>query len=185
MKKLILSALACIALVISSCNQNSPAPAPATPAPTPTPTPTSSMTAIEALLVGNWIWDKEEEYISGNLFSTITTSNIISANGSVTTNTAYAGSHMVLKSTTVGYPNTVGIMSQRYNADYYSYLSQSSGWYVQPTALGDQLNLTIYNPFVTGGGAGAYIITLNATTLIYQSWIPGQIPNGIKSYYHK
>lgn len=37
MKKVLIYALACIALVISSCNQNSPAPAPAPAAPAPTP----------------------------------------------------------------------------------------------------------------------------------------------------
>jgi nitrous oxide reductase accessory protein NosL len=94
MKKLILSALACTALVISSCNQNSPAPAPAAP----TPAPTSSMTATEALLVGDWIWDKTEVYGSGNLSQIRTPATYQLLPNAPTTNNMYAGSHMVLKS---------------------------------------------------------------------------------------
>jgi hypothetical protein len=62
MKKLIQSALACIALVISSCNQNSPAPAPAPAAPTPAPTPTTSFSHADSLISGNWILDLTELY---------------------------------------------------------------------------------------------------------------------------
>jgi hypothetical protein len=68
MKKLILSALACIAIVISSCNQNSPAPSPATPTPTPTPTPTLAvLTHQDSLLLGNWILDKKEMIMNGTM----------------------------------------------------------------------------------------------------------------------
>lgn len=187
MKKLILSALACFAIVLSSCNQNSPAPAPApaapTPAPTPTTTATSSMTATEALLVGDWIFDKQESYNSGNLYSTTNTSNTTLSDGTVSTYTFFAGAHMDLKSTIY---NATVTTPQFYNADYYSLVaSMSNAWWVRPTAYGDQLNLSGLSPFITGGGAGAYIITLNATTLIYQTWQPGQIANGGKSYYHK
>ena len=56
MKKLILLALICTAIVLSNCTP-SPSPGPATPTPTPTPTPTYTMTATETALVGDWIWD--------------------------------------------------------------------------------------------------------------------------------
>ena len=183
MKKLILSALACIALVISSCNQNSPAPAPApaaAPAPTPTTTATSSMTATETLLVGDWIFDKVESYSSGNLSATTNTSNITYANGTVFTYTVYAGAHMNLKSSL--FNNTV-YTPQMYNGDYYGSSSISGAWWVMTSGSGDKLFL----PSSTAplAASGAYIITLNATTLIYQEWIPGQIANGGKSYFHK
>ena len=183
MKKLILSALACIAIVISSCNQNSPAPAPApaaAPAPTPTTTATSSMTATETLLVGDWIFDKTENYNSGNLLTTITTSNSISANGTVATYTFFAGAHMVLKSTIY---NATVTTPQLYNVDSYSQTSASGLWRVTPSGSGDKLFLGFTStPCVAND---AYIITLNATTLIYQVWIPGQIANGNKVYFHK
>ena len=126
MKNFILLALACIALVISSCNQNSPAPAPATPATAPTPTPTSSMTATEALLVGDWIFDKVEQYSSGNLVSVITTSTKTML-GTTTTYTAYAGTHMVLKSSL--YSNAAGT-TPYFNADYYGIPAFSAYWYI-------------------------------------------------------
>ena len=183
MKKLILSALACIAIVISSCNQNSPAPAPApaaAPAPTPTTTATSSMTATETLLVGDWIFDKEESYTSGNLYGTTNTSNTTLSNGTVSTYTLFAGAHMDLKSTIY---NATVTTPQFYNADYYSYSSMSNAWWVMTSGNGDRLFLLSSTaPFLV---SGAYIVTLNATTLIYQTWIPGQIANGGKTYFHK
>ncbi len=185
MKKLILSAVACIVIVLSSCNQNSPAPSPATPTPNPTPTPTSSMTATEALLVGDWIWDKTEGYMNGNIYSTFTPSTQIDASGAVGTNTMYAGSHMVLKSTFLGGTATTSSLSpQFYNADYYSISSISGSWYVARPATGNQLKLSqTFVPFIAT--AGGNIITLNATTLIIQDWQIGQIPSGHKCFYHK
>ena len=180
MKKLILSALASIVIVISSCNQNSPAPAPATPA--PAPTPTSSMTATEALLVGDWIWDKTEVYSSGNL-SVTNTPSTQDALGNI----MYGVCHMVLKSSFYqGVVNTNTVGTQYYNGDFYTTPSSASGsWTVGPLAGGNTLiigNGSI-SPivFATGGN----INTLNATTLICQSWTPGQIANGYKWYYHK
>ncbi len=178
MKKLILSALACTALVISSCNQNSPAPAPAAP----TPAPTSSMTATEALLVGDWIWDKTETYQSGNLSVTQTplTQDAIG-------NIMYGVCHMVLKSSFYnGAANTNTAGTQYYNGDFYTTPSSASGpWNVGPLVGGNTLTLGNYTgiliPFFTPGN----INTLNATTLICQSWTPGQIANGYKCYYHK
>ena len=68
MKKLILSALACIAIVISSCNQNSPAPAPAA---APAPTSTASFSHADSLISGNWILDITEIYsLAGALIGT-------------------------------------------------------------------------------------------------------------------
>ena len=182
MKKLILSAITCFVIVLSSCNQNSPTPAPATPA-TPTPTPTSSMTATETALVGDWIWDKTESYTSGGYSFIYTPSTFQSSGGAATTNTLYAGSHMVLKSSFLnGTANTNSLVPQTYNADYYSYQSGSSFWYVKPIAAGDQL-------FTNGSGIPycnvGNIITLNSTNLVTQQWLPGQIPNGNKCYYHK
>jgi hypothetical protein len=186
MKKLILSALACIALVISSCNQNSPAPSPATPTPTPAPTPTSSMTATEALLVGDWIWDKTETYQSGNLATIWTPTTLQYLPSAATTNTTYAGSHVVLKSSFYNNTATTNtLVAQNYNADYYSNYNFSSYWNV---------NITPNGPLLGGVGGGGltgpvncigYILTLNANTLICQSWTPGQIANGTKYYYHK
>jgi len=184
MKKLILSVIACIAIVLSSCNQNSPTPAPATPA-TPTPTPTSSMTATEAALVGDWIWDKKELYSSGNIFSIWTTTTNQILPGAATADTFYAGSHMVLKSSF--YLNTATTSTlgpQQYNADYYvgSLGGGSGAWIVQSSPSGSLLSLA-------GGGTVlfnyGYIITLNSTTLIIHTWTPGQIANGYKYYYHK
>lgn len=175
MKKLILLAVACLTIVISSCNQNSPAPAPATsssPTPTPTTTATSSMTATEAKLVGDWIWDKHEVYSSGNLYTTVDS----------TTQPLYAGSHMVLKSSL--FNNTV-YTPQYFDADYYGVPAGSGFWNVAPTTYGDALQGMMFYPFATGAGANGYIITLNATTLIYQGWIPGQIANGNKVFLHK
>ena len=188
MKNFILLALACIALVISSCNQNSPAPAPATPAPAPTPTPTSSMTATEAALVGDWIFDKEENYISGNLYTTITTSNATYANGAVYTSTLYASSHMILKSTLFNATVSPPPMRQFYNADYFCSISFSAFWQVNPSANGEKLFIgggSAFFPAANSLDADSYIITLNATTLITQEWNVGSIPNGDKTYYHK
>jgi hypothetical protein len=183
MKKLILSALACIALVITSCNQNSPTPAPATPA-TPTPTPTSSMTATEALLVGDWIWDKTENYNSGNLFRIWTPTTYQQLPSAASTYTAYSGSHMVLKSSFYnGTATPLASMPQSYNADYsIGFASFSQAWQVNQLATGNQLQTTSNGyPSNLGGN----IITLNATTLVVQEWLPGQIANGNKCFYHK
>ena len=174
MKKLILSALACIALVISSCNQNSPAPAPATPAPAPAPTPTSSMTATEALLVGNWIWDKTETYTSGNLTSSITPTSTWPITGTLN----WAGSHMVLKSSIYSSSSNPNF----YNADFYNGPNATSGsWAVTVNPNGTFLGLAGGMP----GTSGGYIITLNTNSLIHQIWVPGGIANGNKAYYHK
>ena len=182
MKKLILSAIACFVIVLSSCNQNSPTPAPATPA-TPTPTPTSSMTATETALVGDWIWDKTELYTNGSLSFIYTPSTLQSSTGSATTYTVYTGSHMVLKSSFWnGTATTNSLVPQFYNADYYSYQSGSSFWQVKPLATGDQLATNGYGtPYCTFGN----IITLSSTNLVVQDWLQGQIPNGSKCFYHK
>lgn len=188
MKKLILSAIACFAIVISSCNQNSPAPSPATPVSTPTPTPTTtptaSMTATEAALVGDWIWDKTEEYSSGNLGSIRTPSSIQYGNGTTTTYTLYSGAHMVLKSSFYnGAVTTNSFVPQNYDADYYGFQSSSSLWHVARPATGNQL----YYPTATHPSCYpiANIITLNSTNLVVQAWLPGQIANGYKCFYHK
>jgi hypothetical protein len=182
MKKLILSALASIAIVISSCNQNSPAPSPATPTPTPTPTPTSSMTATEALLVGDWIWDKNEEYTSGIMTSSATPTSYWNNISGTSTITVIGGSHIVLKSSFYNNTATTSTLApQNYNADYYVGTTATSGyWNVNPGANGDLVMLLV-NQLTPSG----YIITLNASTLVVQSWVTGQIPNGTKSYYHK
>jgi hypothetical protein len=174
MKKLILSAITCFIIVLTSCNQNSPTPAPATPA-TPTPTPTSSMTATEAALVGDWIWDKAELYSSGNVIEIYTPSTIQFGTGAPTTYTYYAGSHMVLKSSI--YLNALSF--NQYNADYYSASAISSAWWVSTNPNG-----TLLNPGF-GVLSGGYIVTLTANTLICQQWVPGGIGNGYKSFYHK
>lgn len=191
MKTFTFLALATFLFVLSSCKQNSPAPsnpsptAPTTPSTTPTPTtPTSGMTATEAALVGDWIWDKTEVYSSGNLSQiyTPTTQQILPA--APTTYTYYAGSHMVLKSSFYnGTATTSTLVPQYYNADYYSYQSQSMFWYVKPNAIGNQLmSLNSLIPFAFSIGN---IITLNASTLVVQVWTQGGIPNGNKCYYHK
>ena len=183
MKKLILSALASIALVISSCNQNSPAPAPApaaAPAPTPTTTATSSMTATETLLVGDWIWDKTENYNSGNLsqIQTPTTWQLLPS--AADPNTTYAGTHMVLKSAIHTLSPANGVPNQ-YQGDFYSGTQASSGpWLVTTDQFG--------NALTTSGGFGGsgYIVTLTATNLvILNGYNPTQIANGGKSYFHK
>jgi hypothetical protein len=188
MKKLILSALACIALVITSCNQNSPAPAPATPT-TPTPTPTSSMTTTEAALVGDWIWDKTETYQSGNLSQIWTPSTSQLLPNAAITNTMYAGTHMVLKSSFYnGTANTSTVVPQNYNGDFYSNQSAVSwSWSNWPQAGGNNwLNaFPAGQNLVTWVMFPGYIITLNSTTLVVQAWQPGQIANGYKWYYHK
>jgi hypothetical protein len=175
MKKLILSAIACFIIVLSSCNQNSPSPSPATPA-TPTPTPTTSMTTTEAALVGDWIWDKTENYTSGNLTSIHTPATLQFATGAPTSYTLYAGSHMVLKSSLY---NGSASTPQYYNADFYSGSAISSAWGVIANANGLQLNAN------WGIMYGGYIITLTANTLICHAWITGGIANGAKCYYHK
>ena len=183
MKKII--NLLIILLIVSSCNQNSPAPAPAAPAapaPTPTTTATSSMTATETLLVGDWIWDKKEFYTSGNLSYTWDAAGITNANGSATTSTVFAGSHMVLKSSL--FANIVRT-PQFYDADYYCGTSAQSGeWWVTHYPTIDELKVSSSCGIFTSGG-GNFISTLNATTLILQDWMPGQIANGNKVYFHK
>ncbi len=174
MKKLILSALACIALVISSCNQNSPAPAPSPSSPTPTPTPTSSMTATETALLGDWIFDYQEVFWSGNLSYTI----------SPTTNTIYTGNHMVLKSTLYFTANPTAV--KYYNCDIYCGTNAGSGsWYVTTSPVAPNPEILHGTPMGMCSSHNEYIITLNANTLIYQDWIPGQIANGYKTYFHK
>ena len=176
MKKVLIYALACIALVISSCNQNSPAPAPSPSSPTPTPTPTSSMTATEAALVGDWIFDYQEFYSGGNLSPLVI---------SPTTYTIYAGNHMVLKSslyTTAPVPNGV----QYYQGDFYSGTSAASAmWYVTTSPIAPNPEILHGTPMGMYTSQDNYIITLNATTLIYQAWVPGQIANGHRTYFHK
>jgi hypothetical protein len=188
MKKLILSAIACFVIVLSSCNQNSPSPAPATPA-TPTPTPTSSMTATEAALVGDWIWDKTEVYGSGNLSQIYTPTTFQYLPNAATTNTMYAGSHMVLKSSFYnGTANTSTAVPQQYNGDFYSNQSAISGFWSNWPQVGGNTRLAatpISSNGVTWVGPIAYIITLNSTTLVVQAWLPGQIANGFKWYYYK
>lgn len=73
MKKLILLALTCTAIVMSNCTP-SPSPGPATPTPTPTPTPTTTFTHADSLISGNWILDLTEMYLtsSGALISSTT-----------------------------------------------------------------------------------------------------------------
>ena len=181
MKKLILSAITCFVIVLSSCNQNSPTPAPATPA-TPTPTPTSSMTATETALVGDWIWDKTETYMNGSIYSIFTPSTQIDANGNVGANTMHAGSHMVLKSTFNGPATTSTVSPQFYNADYYGLSNISGYWYVLRPVTGNQLMLSSTGvPYCPAGN----IITLNSTNLVVQQWLLGQIPTGYKCFYHK
>ena len=183
MKKLILSALASIVIVISSCNQNSPAPSPATPA-TPTPTPTSSMTTTEAALVGDWIWDKTERYNSGNVLSIWTPTTYQVLPNAASTNTLYSGSHMVLKSSFYNATaTTTTLIPQSYNADYsLGYTSFSISWQVNRPATGNLLQTTSNgDPYTLLGN----IITLNATTLVVQEWLVGQIANGKKCYYQK
>ncbi len=188
MKKLNLFAVACFAIVISSCNQNSPAPASSSPSSSPTTTPTSSMTATEAALVGDWIFDKYEQYLGGNLNATCTQSTSINSSGIVTTYTLYSGAHMDFKSSFLNNTVYTPIEPQYYNADYYPGNSPaySGSWQVRPKASGETLFLiNLQGPFIHTGNNMPYIITLNATTLIYQQWIPGQIPNGYKYYFHK
>jgi len=185
MKKLILSALASIVIVISSCNQNSPAPAPApaapTPAPTPTTTATSSMTATETLLVGDWIWDKTEGYTSGNLSQIWTPSTYQVLPNAANTNTTYAGTHMVLKSA-IHSPSPVNGFPNTYQGDFYSGTQASSGQWLVVT---DQFGNSFTGNTVGIGGQG-YITTLTSTNLVLEfGYNPSQIPNGTKSYYHK
>lgn len=183
MKKLILLVLACTAIVMTNCTPAAPiTPTPAAPAPV---APTTSMTATEAMLVGDWIFDKQESYSSGSLLQTITTSSMTTG-GTSFSFTVYAGAHMVFKSSF--FNNTVNTPSQPqyYNADYYSSTAGSLIWQVRPTASGETL---FYGggiaPFSSAGSATPYIINLNATTLVCQAWMPGTIPNGYKTYYHK
>ena len=178
MKKLILSALTCTAIVMSNCTP-SPSPGPATPTPTPTPTPTYSMTATETALVGDWIWDKTENY-SANVLASITTSATPSY-------TFLAGAHMDLKSTlainSASYYTMYGCNC--YNSYYYApnytfgAVSNPGLWYVK--LMGGFEYLTSFSHTPSTG----YIITLNSTTLIVQSWVPGQTLHGTKAFYHK
>jgi signal peptidase I len=186
MKKLILLVLASTAIVMTNCTPAAPiTPSPAAPAPV---APTTSMTATEAMLVGDWIFDKQESYSGGSLTGIITTSTAINSVGAITTYTVYAGAHMVFKSSF--FNNTVNppVAPQYYNADYFNSLGLgnfSAFWQVRPTASGETLFHGGAQPFSSTGTATPYILTLNATTLVYQDWIPGTIPNGYKLYYHK
>jgi hypothetical protein len=174
MKKLLISALACIALVISSCNQNSPAPAPAPASPTPTPTPTSSMTATEAALVGDWIFDYQEIYSAGNLILTI----------SPTTHTILTGNHMVLKSTL--YLNSSPTTETYYQGDFYVGTSAGSSlWYVTTSLIAPNTEMLNEVEMGLDQSGAVYIKTLNANTLICQDWNIGSIANGYKTYFHK
>jgi hypothetical protein len=178
MKRLILLALTCTAIVMSNCTP-SPSPGPATPTPTPTPTPTYTMTATETALVGDWIWDKTENY-SANVLTSITTSATPSY-------TYLAGVHMDLHSTLIINNAIYYAMygCNLYNGDFYTpnftsgALSSSSMWYVKLMGGFEYLTSPSFTP------ATGYIITLNATTLIVQSWVPGQTLNGTKAFYHK
>jgi hypothetical protein len=173
MKKIILLALICTVIVMSNCTP-SPSPGPATP----TPTTTYSMTATETALVGDWIWDKTENYSSGVLTS-ITTSATPSY-------TMYAGKHMDLKSTF--YNSNAGYAIQGFNMfnvdTYYpNYLGSapvpSGSWYVKNLTTGECLTVT--SMYLTN----VYMQTLNATTLVTQSWGIGQTAHGSKSFFHK
>jgi len=175
MKKLILLALTCTAIVLSHCTP-SPSPGPATPTPTPTPTPTYSMTATETALAGDWIWDKTEIYNAGSLLSVT----------NHTSDPQYVGTHMNLK--TNYYMNYAWITTYGYNlfvADYYcpnfsgGALSTTQFWSVNPMSAGESLATCGWQP------ASGYLNTLNSTTLITQTWVIGQTPNGTKVYYHK
>ena len=170
MKNFILLALACIALIISSCNQNSPAPAPATPATAPTPTPTSTMTAAEAALVGDWIWDRSENYTSGN---------ITSIWDSTTAFGVYKGTHTILKSS-IYQASTVAGLPNYYQCDGYTGTQGASGmWYVTSNQYGNVLSANAF-----GCAGGNYTVT--ATSLIILSgYNSTQIPNGSKTFYHK
>jgi hypothetical protein len=191
MKTLTLLAAFAFLLGIASCKQNSPAPATPSPAPAPTtptttPTPTtpiSGMTATEAALVGDWIWDKSEVYSSGNI-SQIYHDSVWQI-GNTIMKTLYAGSHMVLKSSFYnGTATTSTLIPQYYNGDFYSgYGAASSMWYISKSPTGEKL----FSPLVIGhiSSTTMNIITLNSTTLVLQDWLPGQIPNGGKSYWHK
>jgi hypothetical protein len=130
----------------------------------------------------DWIWDKKEFYTSGNLSYTWDAAGITNANGSVTTSTVFAGSHMVLKSSL--FANIVHT-PQFYDADYYCGTSAQSGeWWVTHYPTIDELKVSSSCGIFTSGG-GNFISTLNATTLILQDWMPGQIANGNKVYFHK
>lgn len=186
MKNLLSIISTTVVLITISCNQNSPAPS--NSGSSSTPTPTSSMTATEAALVGDWIFDKNEQYVGGNLNATYTQSTIINSIGVVTTYTAYTGAHMVFKSSLFNNTVTTPAQPQYYDADYYGGNignTLSGSWQVRPSASGEMLFPTGMTPFIHSGNVTPYITTLNATTLIYQQWIPGQIPNGYKYYFHK
>ena len=178
MKKLILLALICTAILLSNCTP-SPSPGPATPIPTPTPTYT--MTATETALVGDWIWDSTVTYAGGNI-TTVYSPNKVVSYGTVITNTLYAGSHMDLKS-------SLYVGTQYYNADLFgnSFGGVSSLWYIITSASGNKLQVVSpsFMPFVMGGGNGSYITTLSTTKLIVQEWTIGTIANGTKAFYHK
>jgi hypothetical protein len=178
MKKLILLALICSTIALTNCKKTA-SPTPAAPAVPTTPTPTYTMTATETALVGDWIWDKTENY-SANVLTSITTSATPSY-------TYLAGSHMDLKSTlainSASYYAMYGY--NWYNSEYYApnytfgAVSNPGFWYVK--LMGGFEYLTSFSHTPSTG----YIITLNSTTLIVQSWVPGQTLNGTKAFYHK
>jgi hypothetical protein len=178
MKKLILLALICSTIALTNCKKTA-SPTPAAPAAPSTPTPTYTMTATETALVGDWIWDKTENY-SANVLTSITTST-------TPTYTYLAGAHMDLHSTLIINNAIYYAMygCNLYNGDFYSpnfpsgALSSSSMWYVKLMGGFEYLTSPSFTP------ATGYIITLNATTLIVQSWVPGQTLNGTKAFYHK
>jgi len=72
MKKLILLALTCTAIVLSNCTP-APSPTPAAPA-APATIPTTTFTHADSLISGNWILDLTEMYLtsSGALISSTT-----------------------------------------------------------------------------------------------------------------
>ena len=161
---------ASVALLISSCNQNSPSPSPATPS--PTPTPTSTMTATEAALVGDWIWDKTEVYYNGVLDAAATSALV-------------SPGYKFVSYKSTSYPSAgLGCSCN----GFYGACGQQQGsltnfpWYVSVTSNGNYLNLL----GLMGTQASGYITTLTANSLIYQNWIPGQVVSaGTKYYYRK
>ena len=185
MKKLILIALTCTAIVMSNCTP-SPSPGPATPTPTPTPTPTYSMTATETALVGDWIWDSTVRYYSGvagirwnNTHVDVLGQHDEFYNSHFNLRTSYNSTYDVNFSF-LGYHS--------YNVDcYYPMGTSATGYWCISTSPG-------YNGFVnisggmtySGQGAiGGYINTLNTSTLILQSWALGNIATGTKYFLHK
>jgi hypothetical protein len=179
MKKLILLALIYSTIALTNCKKTA-SPTPAAPAAPSTPTPTYTMTATETALVGDWIWDKTENYSAGVLTTVITPTTA----GYV----MYAGAHIDLKSTLY--------LGNGYNSPYYynwyamkSYFPNYTGgaaetsscWWVENLTAGEYIySSSSLTSIITG-----YIKTVNFNTLITQTWVIGQTSNGKKSYYHK